>query len=169
LREILRAEIEEATNWRVDGASPSECEADSSLLTGAVVVALYGHAERVRALLPAGKTFVPLHSRSVPESLQGEEPPPGHDALISVVSHCPEFLHSARVMLVAAGIDPEALNFRDAGADGWEKGLRSSTFVITDALTIKRLPEGCRPRLFRIIADSSLNQLRDYARAESNL
>ena len=160
LREILIAEIEEAAHWRVVGASPEECAADAGLLTGAAVVALYGQAERLRSLLPAGKTPILLHSRSVPESLQGEEPPPERDALISVVSRWPEFLHWSRVILVAAGIDPHALNFRDARKPGWEKGLRSSTFVITDALTLKRLPEGCRPRVFHIIADASLNELR---------
>lgn len=164
LRLILMAEIEEATGWRVSGASPEDCQSNPGLLTGAAVVALYGQAESVAALLPAGKTFIPLHSRSVPESLQGEEPRPGADALISVVSRWPEFLHWARVILVAAGIDPQALNFRNAQEEGWEKGLRSSAFVITDALTAKRLPQGCRPRLFRIIADASLEQLRDYAR-----
>jgi DNA-binding transcriptional regulator YhcF (GntR family) len=162
LRHILIAEIEEATNWRVEGASPEACAADASLLTGAAVVALLGQTERVRAHVPPGKTVILLHSRSVPESLQGEEPPPEHDALISVVSRWPEFLHWSRVVLVAAGIDPQALNFRDARAEGWEKGLRSSTFVITDALTFKRLPDGCRPRVFRIIADASLEELRDY-------
>ena len=162
LREILVAEIEEATEWRVAGASLEACAVDESLLTGAAVVALFGQMESVRAFIPPGKTFILLHTRSVPESLQGEERPPGPDALISVVSRWPEFLHWSRVLLVAAGIDPHALNFRDARAKGWEKGLRSSTFVITDALTTKRLPAGCSPRVFRIIADSSLKELRDY-------
>lgn len=162
LREILMAEIEEATSWRVAGASPEACMKDAGLLAGAAVVALLGQAERVHSLLTPGKTAILLHSRSVPESLQGEEQPPEADALISVVSRWPGFLHWSRVMLVAAGIDPQALNFRDARTPGWEKGLRSSTFVITDALTVKRLPQGCRPRVFRIIADDSLKELQDY-------
>jgi GntR family transcriptional regulator len=167
LREILIAEIEEATHWRVAGASPEACAIDASLLAGAAVVALLGQAERLHALLPPGKTPILLHSRSVPESLQGEEPPPEPEALISVVSRWPDFLHWSRVLLVAAGIDPHALNFRDARVQGWEKGLRSSTFVITDALTVKRLPTGCRPRVFRIIADDSLNELRMRAEGDS--
>jgi GntR family transcriptional regulator len=162
LREILIAEIEEATAWRVAGASAEQCALDASLLTGALVVALYGQLERVRALLPASKTPILLHSRSVPESLQGEEPRPDASVLISVVSRWPDFLHWSRVILVAAGIDPQALNFRDAREEGWEKGLRSSTIVITDALTVKRLPAGCRPRVFRIIADASLDELRRF-------
>jgi DNA-binding transcriptional regulator YhcF (GntR family) len=159
LRAILIAEIEEACGWRVTGASAEECERDETLFAGAIVVALLGQAERVQALLPAGKSLVLLNSRSVPESLQGVETKPGRDALISVVSRWSEFLHWARVVLVAAGVDPHALNFRDARTTGWEKGLRSSAFVITDALTVKRLPANCRPRVFRIIADSSLEEL----------
>jgi DNA-binding transcriptional regulator YhcF (GntR family) len=166
LRQILVAEIEEATGWRVAGAGPEDCAADAGLWTGAAVVALYGQVERLQSLLPAGKTLLLVHSRSVPESLQGEEPPPEGDALISVVSRWPEFLHWSRVILVAAGLDPHALNFRDARAPDWEKGLRSSAFVITDALTLKRLPAGCRPRVFRIIADASLDELRDYAQKQ---
>ncbi len=162
LRRILVAEIEEATGWRVSGASPEEAGGNQAnqLLMGAAVVALYGQAERVAGLAPPGKTVLLLHSRSVPESLQGERPP--EDALISIVSRWSEFLHWSRVILVAAGLDPQALDFRDARADGWDKGLRSSTFVITDALTLKHLPAGCSPRVFRIIADSSLAELQEY-------
>ena len=42
--------------------------------------------------------------------------------------------------LIAAGLDPAALSFRDAREPDWQKGLRSSTFIITDALTASQLP-----------------------------
>jgi len=71
-------------------------------------------------------------------------------------------LRWVRAMLVAAGLDPAALAFHDARRLGWEKGLRASTFVITDALTAKRLPHGCDARVFRVIADSSLEELRRF-------
>ena len=158
---ILIAEIEAATSFRVRGVSPAEVELEPMLLTGAAVVALYSKAERARAVLPPGTSVLLLHSRSVPESLSGAEPP-SPDALISVVSRWPDFLHWARVILIAAGIDPAALNFRDAREPGWERGLRSSTFCIADTVTAKQLPEGCDVRLFRIIADPSLEELRSY-------
>ncbi|MCA1592510.1 MAG: GntR family transcriptional regulator [Acidobacteria bacterium] len=160
LREILSAEIEEATGFRVSVAAPEEC-ADAERLAGAVVVALYGQAERVRAALPPGTTLLLLHTRSIPESLQAEKPPPP-DALIAVVSRWPKFLEWSRVVLVAAGVDPSALNFRDARTQGWEKGLRSSTFVITDPVTARHLPANCDARVFRFIADSSLEELRNF-------
>lgn len=158
---ILVAEIESATGFRVRGVSFEEVAAEPALLTGAAVVALYSKAERARAALPAGTSVLLLHSRSVPESLSGEEQP-APDALISVVSRWPDFLHWARVILIAAGIDPAALNFRDAREHDWERGLRASTFVIADTVTAPLLPEGCDVRLFRIIADTSLEELRAY-------
>ena len=161
LREILVAEIKEATAFRVSGAGLEVC-ANPAMLAGAQAVALYGQeGERIRAAMPPGASFLMLHSRSVPASMQGREPP-APDALVAVVSHWPEFLRWARTMLVAAGIDPAALSFRDAREDGWQRGLRSSAFVITDALTATQLPEGCDTRVFRIIADSSLDELRNY-------
>ncbi|HEY0098869.1 MAG TPA: GntR family transcriptional regulator [Pyrinomonadaceae bacterium] len=163
LRAILVAEIEAATAFRVLGMSLEECAAHG-LPTGAAAVALYGQAERAREVLPADTNrLIVLHSRSVPESLTGAVRPEA-DALIAVVSRWPEFLRWARTVLVAAGIDPTALNFRDARQPGWQRGLTSSAFVITDALTARRLPPNCTPRVFHMIADSSLDELRRFVR-----
>jgi GntR family transcriptional regulator len=164
LREILVAEIEEATGFRVRGLSLERCVRDG-LPAGAMAVALYGQeAEGARAALRADTNrMILLHSRSVPESLAGAQRPRA-DALIAVVSRWPEFLRWARTVLVAAGIDPTALNFRDAREAGWQRGLTSSAFVIADALTARRLPPNCTPRVFRMIADSSLDELRSFVR-----
>ncbi|MDT4897725.1 MAG: GntR family transcriptional regulator [Acidobacteriota bacterium] len=159
LREILVAEIKETTGFAVSGAGLEAC-ADAAMLAGAQAVALYGQeGERVRAALAPGTNCLLLHSRSVPASMQGREPPPP-DALVAVVSRWPEFLRWARTMLVAAGIDPTALSFRDARTRGWQRGLRSSAFIITDTLTATQLPQGSDVRVFRLIADSSLAELR---------
>jgi len=163
LREILVAEIEAATGFRVSGMSPEEC-AREGLPAGAAAVALYGQAERVRASLPADTNrLIVLHSRSVPESLAGAVRP-SEDALIAVVSRWPEFLRWARTVLVAAGLDPTALNFRDARESGWQRGLTSSALVITDALTARHLPKNCTPRVFHMISDASLDELRHFVK-----
>jgi GntR family transcriptional regulator len=158
LRRILIAEIREATNFAVTGVSPEECS-ETGRLAGAFPVALYGQAERVRDVLPIGASCMLLHSRSVPESLEGQERP-GPDQLIAVVSHWPDFLRWSRTMLVAAQLDPDSLSLRDANLDGWQKGLSSSAFVIADALTANEMPANTKTRIFRIIADSSLEELR---------
>lgn len=161
LREILVAEIKEATGFRVSGAGTEVC-AVPAMLAGAQPVALYGQeGERIRTALPPGTSCLLLHSRSVPNSIQGRELPPP-DAVISVVSRWPEFLRWARTMLVAAGIDPTVLSLRDARERGWQRGLRSSALVITDALTATQLPPGCEVRVFHLIADSSLDELRNF-------
>jgi len=160
LRSILIAEIKEATGFRVTGTGLDEC-ARAELLAGAAPVAMYGLGEKVRATLPPNAQCVLLHLRSVPGSIAGQERPPA-EALVTIVSRWPDFLKWARTILVAAALDPDGLSFRDAREPGWKKGLTSSDMVITDALTATSLPAGCRTRIFRIIADSSLDELRSF-------
>ena len=158
LRRILAAEIRQATGFRVEGTGVEEC---CEQLTGAAPVALYSRAEAVRAVLPPEYSCLLLHMRSVSDELQGRERPSASD-LITVVSHWQELFKWARTILVAAGIDPDAISFRNAAARDWQKGLRSSWLVITDALTAEKLPADCPHRVFRIIADSSLDELRRF-------
>jgi GntR family transcriptional regulator len=160
LREILVAEIEEATGFRVHGAAPEELS-DGARLAGAAVVALYGQAEEVARYLPAGMTPILLRTRSVPDSLKGQQAPPA-DALVTVVSRWPRFLEWSRVVLLAAGLDADALDFRDARTSGWRRSLASSDLVITDALTARELPHNCPVRVYRAVADSSLEELRGF-------
>jgi hypothetical protein len=85
--------------------------------------------------------------------------PPSQDELVAVVSRGPEFLRWSRAILVAAGLDEEALSFVDARSPGWKRGLSSTALVITDSLTAGLLPAGCSPRVFKILSDSSIEEL----------
>jgi len=161
LREILVAEIAGAAKIRVKGAGPAEIDGVSSL-TGAVPLVLYGHLESFGERIDPQTDLLVLHSASVVESMKGQTRPPA-DALVAIVSRWPEFLRWARTMLVAAGLDADALSFRDARERGWEKGLRSATFVITDSLMAPRIPAGCEIKVFRVLAASSLRDICDYA------
>ena len=161
LRAILMAEIKEATGVKVVGAGLDEVEG-GAVLTGAVPVVLFGQAETARALIDPGLDLLVLHSASVAESLRGQKRPPA-EALVAVVSRWPEFLRWSLTMLVAAGLDADALTVRDANQRGWEKGLRSAAFVITDSLMAPRIPSACDVKVFRIIADSSLKEMQNYA------
>jgi len=160
MRSILIAEIKQATSFRVAGVGIEECSRPE-VLAGAAAVAMYGQAEGVRAALPPDASCLLLRLRSVPGSIAGQERPAA-DSLVTVVSRWPDFLKWARTILVAAALDPDAMSFRDAREPGWQKGLKSSAMVITDALTATQLPAGCRTRVFRIIADSSLDELRNF-------
>ena len=160
LREILVAEIGLATKARVVGIGPAELDGGGPLL-GGVPVVLYGHLDRFRDRLKPETDVIVLHSASVVESFRGETKP-RPDALIAIVSRWPEFLRWSRTLLVAAGLDADALSFRDARERGWEKGLRSAAFVITDSLMAPRIPTGCEIKVFRVIAERSLKEIREY-------
>jgi GntR family transcriptional regulator len=159
-REILMAEIREASGFRVAGAGIEDC-ANRSLLVGAVPVALFGQAEVVAAALPPKLACLLVHTRSLPETLKDEKRPSESD-LITVVSHWPAFLNYAHSVLAAVKIDPDSLSFHNTSEKGWQKGLRASSFVITDAATAAQIPAGIRVRIFRVIADSSLAELHNY-------
>jgi len=123
---------------------------------------LYGHMDQFADRIKPETDVLVLHSASVVERMRGQTRPP-RDALVAVVSRWPEFLRWARTMLVAAGLDADALSFRDARERNWEKGLRSAAFVITDSLMSPSIPAGCEIKLFRLISDRSLKEVSEYA------
>jgi DNA-binding transcriptional regulator YhcF (GntR family) len=129
------------------------------LLAGAIAVVLPSKAEAVRADLPSGTPLVVLRIRSVPLSL-AEWLPAKTDSLVAVVSHWPQFLETARVMLIAAGFHADALLLRDAHQPNWTDGLGQTTGVICDAFTAAALPSTLNLIPFRLLADETLEVLR---------
>jgi GntR family transcriptional regulator len=161
LRRILVTEIESATKVRAVSATPDDY-GRVDLFTGAIPVALYSQMERVRAGLPADTEVLALRSRSIAESMHGRTRPAA-DALIAIVSRWPEFLRWARAILIAAGLDPDSLSFRNAQERGWQRGLKSAALVVTDSVMVPELPAGCEVSLFTILSDSSLDEIRRLA------
>jgi GntR family transcriptional regulator len=162
LRRILVTELEQALPWRVMGAGPEACKQPEAL-TGAAILCRPSKLDAVTALLPHGTEVTPLRVRSVSESLAQWMPIPP-DSLIAVVSRWPDFLKWARTLLLSAGADRDALDVRDARKPGWREGLRLARAVITDVVTAGSVPRGCRAIVFRVIADASVQELREYTR-----
>jgi len=158
LRDILITEIKERIRVATEGAGIEVCT-NSKKLVGAVCVALYDHVDDLKRTLPMEVSCVFLRSRSVPKSLSGRVRPSA-DTLITVVSRWPDFLQWTRTTLVAVGIDPAAIDLRDARRQGWERGLTRQSFIITDSLLQSRLPGGCTPQVFKIISDESLSEIQ---------
>ena len=158
LRSILVAEVAAATKAKVQGVGPDEMVNTA----GAVPLVLYGHMGEYTDRVKPETDVLVLHSASIVESFRGETKP-SREALVAIVSRWPEFLRWARTLLVAAGLDADALSFRDARERNWEKGLRSAAFVITDSLMAPRIPAGCPVKVFRVLAESSLKEIREYA------
>jgi len=151
LGEILAAELREHIALPVTAGVLGKLDED------AAAVALMSRTH----LMPPGVPHHLLRMRSVPEYLQGQTRP-APDALIGVASSSPEILRRIRTILAAAGLDPDALAFRDARESGWRRGLRACQFVITDVVTARRLPSKCTARVFRVISDASIADLRQF-------
>jgi DNA-binding transcriptional regulator YhcF (GntR family) len=159
LRKILLAEISESTKFPVQGVGPEACM-DPVVFAGSVPVTLYGRAEELKGLLPHDVSCIMLQSRSAVEldklsmdecSRQG----------VAVISCWPDFLRWARAILLARGMEAGQLSFRDAREKHWQKGLRSCV-ALTDVVTAAQLPAGSRPLLLKVIAESSLQELRQF-------
>ena len=162
LRRILLTELRVCTKWTVREATPEQC-CDVKVLEAAIPLCRPSQEKVVGDILPKGFELVTLPIRSVTGWLNPWLPAPdGH--LIGVVSHWPEFLDRARTMLVAAGLPPEALLFRDARARNWRRGLEQVTAVLCDSYTAESaaFPERPHMLVFPLLADSAAAELRRY-------
>jgi len=160
LCEILVAELLERLALPVTGMVLNR-NLTPKLLSGAAVVALVSRAHQLGAALPTGTPQLLLRLRSIPEYLQGQQRP-GPAALIAVASSSPEILRHTRTILVAAGLDPAALEFRDVREDGWSNGLHLCQFVVTDIVTAPKIPAKCKTRVIRVLSDSSVEELQRF-------
>jgi len=166
LREILVAEIREHVSLTVDGVVPGR--SGRPIPEGVLCVALFDHARSVRAALPPEESCVFLRSNSVPKTLSREKKPQS-EMLICVASRWPDFLRWARTTLTAVGISRAAIELRDGRVDGWDRGLAAYNLVVTDSVLGRMLPQSPRLRIFRIIADDSLQELRERINSGSRV
>jgi DNA-binding transcriptional regulator YhcF (GntR family) len=158
LRRILTVEIAQAVALPVKSASPREAQHPEDR-GGAMIVRLAHKEKPARAASPEAANEITLQVRSVPASLANWLPaPPG--ILIGVASSWPGFLKMARTMLVAAGLDPDTLIFRDARKSNWQRGLKETAAVVCDVATAAQLPSKPYVLQFPLIAEASLAELK---------
>jgi GntR family transcriptional regulator len=163
IRRILLYEIRQATAWDVREASPEEC-GQPETLAAAIPLCRPSQGKLIRAALPKGVELVTLPIRSPNAWLSPWLPAPaGH--LVGVVSHWPGFLDHARTMLIAAGLPPEALVFRDARNPRWRRGLEQATAILCDSYTagLPTLPQKPHLIVFPLLADGAAGLLREYS------
>ena len=162
-RRILLTELGKATTWEVREAVPEDCDRPE-VLSAAIPLCRPSQAKAVRAALPMGVELLALPIRSSNAWLSPWLPAPaGH--LVGVVSHWGEFLERARTMLIAAGLPPEALVFRDARTPRWRRGLEQATAILCDSYTasLPTLPQKPFHIVFPLLADSAGEVLREYS------
>lgn len=139
--------------------------ADGRVPPDAAIAALHSRAHPLLSAIPAGVRRHYLRLRSVEEHFAGQQrPAPG--ALIGVASSSPEILRRVRTLLGAVGLDPDALEIRDAREPGWREGLHLCTFVIADTITARRMPTKCTVRKFGVLSQQSIQDLRSFLTAE---
>ena len=158
MRAILQAELAEHLQRVVEAVEAPDFQ-DASQAARTLAVALPTRAVKVRRGLPEAALCIPLRLRSVRTSLEAQTKP-GPEVVISIVSRSPEIRQWARAMLIAVGLDPEALCEIDATSPAWQDRLGRSAFVVADVVAARDLPNGCLAKVFRVIADSSIAELK---------
>jgi DNA-binding transcriptional regulator YhcF (GntR family) len=160
MRQILQAEIREHLSTPVDAIEPCGLSKISNL--GACqVAALTTRVFEVRKQLPQNISCLSLRLRSVRASLEMQKAP-APNKVISIASKSPEFRHAARVMLIAVGIEPDRLCEIDANIQNWQKRIGAGAMVITDVVAARDIPSACDAKVFRVIADSSIAEMKQF-------
>lgn len=150
-RAILVAELQSALQVGVDGVATT----GFSGADGAIAAAMFDEKPKIASDVEC----LLLKTRSVAGAMSIETRPTESD-LIAVLSGWDKFLLLARTFLIAARIDGESLIVRSTLEPGWRKGLDAATLIICDAPTAVHFDGDPRVRTFRLIADDSIDELR---------
>jgi DNA-binding transcriptional regulator YhcF (GntR family) len=156
MREILQAELAESLAVPVQFHSPEHGSPGRSL-----IVALPTRAAKIRRQLPAGAPCIALHVRSARASIEAQTKPPP-DTVVTIVSRSAEIRLWARAMLIAVGLDPDVLSEIDASGVGWRDRLARNALIVADVIVARELPPGSQPRVFRVISDASIAELKEF-------
>lgn len=151
LSKILCAEIGETIDLPVSVFEKGEMSAKT------IAVAI--NEAEARRILPRGFPLLVLQLNSVQDSMRGKRRPEIGE-LVGVASGWKTFLRWSNTMLLAAGINAEQIVLRDTNEPDWQKGLNRCSFVIADRLAAKSLPQNLDVRVFRLVSDASLLELK---------
>ncbi|MBA3634218.1 MAG: GntR family transcriptional regulator [Acidobacteria bacterium] len=160
LREILIEEISQTTNFRVVGTSFENFAKKQHNNT--VFTAMINEKQEIESVLPADKICFFIKPRSVSDSMTDENRPEQND-LIAVVSGWEKFLSWSKTILIAANVESDSIVLRSTAEKDWKKGLKNASLIICDALAAKEFPNDKRIRVFRLIADVSLSELKNIS------
>jgi DNA-binding transcriptional regulator YhcF (GntR family) len=157
LRDILAHEL-------TMSSLPVQAESFETFLSGQfqkapLLTAMFDEKPKIDPVLSDGQKCIYLKGRSVSAAMSDEKRP-SPDDLIAVVSGWTGFLTFARIMLLAAKIDPGNLVVRSTSDDDWERAIRPASLIISDSLTTTYLDGLDGVRSFRVISDESLADLR---------
>jgi GntR family transcriptional regulator len=169
VRQILLAEVAALTHLPVREIAPHDAGLREAL-PGAVPLCRPSKTKMVRAALPPGIELITLPIRSANRWL-GAQMPPQDGLLVGIVSHWPEFVAIAQAMLIAAGIENEALVCRDARKPNWQRGLERVSGILCDVYTAKsgKLPKNVKAVVFPLLAEGAGEELRRFSPESSGI
>lgn len=159
LRQILLAEIKQIARRPVEGVALGDC-GQPEVLRAAIPLCRPSKTKVTRSALPAGVELVTLPIRSANAWL-GPKLPTLDGKLVGAASIWPEFLTIARTMLVAAGMNPDTIVFRDVRKPRWNRGLDQCAAIICDKHTaaLPSFPKKSQAVVFLLLADSAADGL----------
>ncbi len=131
-----------------------------------LLTAMLDEKHKIEEHLKAGQRCIYLKGRSVAAAMSDEQRPLKED-IIAVVSGWDGFLAFARIMLLAAKIDPGNLVVRSTTSDDWDRMTKFASLIICDSLTAERFNGRKGVRIFRIVSDQSIDELRTELRRSS--
>lgn len=166
LAQILVAELNGLTTMPVKVIAPETCGADRTCLAGAVPLCRPSRKLMAQQALGVGVELVVLPISSAMAWLGPlVSATSGH--LIAIVSGWPEFVETARTMLLAAGVPGDALVLVDADESDWIRGLGTASAILCDVYTASRpdLPKRPRRFVFPLLAEAAKEMLRPFEQA----
>ncbi|PYT00262.1 MAG: hypothetical protein DMF63_06725 [Acidobacteria bacterium] len=123
-----------------------------------ILAAMPDEKSKIDPVLKHGQQCIYLKGRSVSASMTNQVRPAA-DETIAVVSNWENFLSFARIMLLAANVDPGNLIVRSTVENGWRKAISRASLVICDSLTARMLGDLPNVKPFSIISDPSFAEL----------
>ena len=87
---------------------------------------------------------------------------PPRDTVVSIVSRSAEIRLWSRAMLISVGLHPDSLSEVDASRPNWRDRLAQGAVIVADIVAARDLPAGFQARVFRVVADSSIAELKQY-------
>ncbi len=129
---------------------------------GSTLVAMRDEKPKIEPYLNTGERCIYLKGNSVSAAMSGQARPTT-DQIVAVVSGWDGFLSFAKIMLLAAKVDPGSLIVRSTADDGWDDAINRASIVICDSLTAVGLSHVPHLRQFQIISDESLDDVSRIA------
>jgi hypothetical protein len=126
-----------------------------------LVVALPTRAAKLRRQLTRGTPLIALRLRSVRASLERQSMP-SPDTIVSIVSRSAEIRLWSRAMLIAVGLHPDSLSEIDASSPNWQDRVAQGAVIVADIVAARELPTGYQARVFRVVADASIAELKQF-------